>query len=164
MKPTLAEVFVQTSPSIKFLCALLLLGSALQSLAKPGASIQLQGPSAYQFEPHSKAALEFVFVLPKQAQKLDLQLHVNGDLMLESPATHLIELEPGQESLQLPVNVQTGENCRCYLMFNFVVHLQNGRTEARSTGVRIQVGDPIQAQKPRPNSSIKTLPAEETVY
>lgn len=171
MKTVLPGVFtVQLSRLIKF-ASLLLLTVAAEIIAKPGAAISLRSPSVYQLEPRSVQQLNLEFALPGNAVSLSLRMQVEGSAQVLDPElSREFVLEKEQTRLQLPVQIETGEAGIHYLMFNLVLTYENGVNEARSLGIRLQVGDasaevnlPKPTQEQTTEERIKELPAQEEI-
>lgn len=167
MKTVLAEAHtVQQFQLIKFFC-LLLLAFAANVLAKPGAAISLRSPAAYQLAEHSVEQLNVEFSLPGNAVNLKLQMQTEGNIAVLDPELSLeFTLEAAQTNLLLPVQIESGESGTDYLMFNLILTYENGVSEARSIGLRLQVGEEAlttNLQKPTGEERIKVLPAQEEV-
>lgn len=161
---------VRILQSIKF-AAILLLGFAAHTLAKPGAAINLLGPSSYSLEAYSNETIELEFSLPANAETLAVHMHTQDEILVLSPqAEQEINLQATQTRLSMPIQIETTENGVYYLMFNFVLGYPNGATEARTMGIRLQVGEvavqkqeKLQKSENKNEPAIKASPAQETV-
>ena len=159
---------MQVSPLIKYLLALALV-LAFDASAKPGAAISLRGPSSYQVEPHSSAQFNIEFALPAKAGNLQIITQTQGPIAVTTPERnqHLV-LDGSTSRFIMPVNLESSEAGVAYLMFNVILTNDNGRKEARSLGVRVQVGAEVQQNKPQNIQSdetrIKEMPAQETIH
>lgn len=136
--------------------------------AKPGAAISLRGPTSYQLQAFTNSHLNLEFSLPARATRLVVQMQVQGSIVVLSPEPDFtIDLADNQTLFTLPLEIATQDTSTNYLMFNLILSYENGLTEARSLGIRLQVGEDTSStensQKPASEEKMKLLPATETV-
>lgn len=136
--------------------------------AKPGAAITLRGPANYQLQAFTNTHLDLEFSVPAQATRLAVQMQVQGSFIVLNPeSAFTIDLAENQSLVVLPLEIATQDVGTNYLMFNLILTYQNGLTEARSLGIRLQVGEEVSTnsdlQKPTSEEKMKLLPATETV-
>lgn len=140
---------------------------ATNALAKPGAAIGLTSPTNYKLDPYSNTQITVNFELTKSANSIQILMQTKGNVSVVSPSLNqTIALSSKQSTLSFPVELESAEAGVSYLMFNLILTYENGRTEARSLGLRLQVGEAENKEKlgkPANKGGIKELPAQETI-